>query len=120
MNVFTLVIYLVLALGIVVGVVKTRRFGRFVVGLLVGPILVGIALTSGRHAFESLSPLQRIGIIAIGAITVVFILLRILLPRDVWAGVISSILYDALKWVFLLPVKICRSAFRIATRRRVR
>ena len=120
MSVFTLFICVALALGMVMGVVKPRRFGRFVVGLLVGPILIGIALTSGRPAFESLSPLEKTGIIAIGAITAVFVLLKIVLPRDVWAGVVSAFVYDVLKWVFLLPIKLGRSAFRVASRRAIK
>lgn len=120
MNAFTLLIYLALALGIVVGLVKPRRFGRFLLGLLIGPILIGIALTSGRQVFESLSPLQKIAIITIGVIPAVLVLLRIVLPRDVWAGVVSGFVYDLLKWVFLLPIKLGRSVFRVAARRTIK
>src|SRR5437773_10712480 len=100
MSAFTLIIYIALAFGIMAGVVKPKRFGRFLLGLAIGPILIGIALTLGRQVFESLSALQKIAIITIGAMPVCLALLRIALPRDVWAGVVSACVYDVLKWIF--------------------
>lgn len=120
MNAITLIVYIALAFGIMVGVVKPKRFRRLVVGLAVGPILIGIALTFGRQLFESLSTLQKIAVIIIGAIPVSLALLRIVLPRDVWAGVVSGLIYDVLKWIFLFPMRVGRSMFHLISRRAIR
>src|SRR2546425_9595390 len=120
MNPFTLLVYIALALGIMFGIVKPRTFGRFLLGLLIWPIIIGVAFTLGRQVFESLSPLQRIAIIIIGAIPAVLILLRFVLPKDIWAGVVSGFIHDALKSLFMLPIKLIRSGFRLASHRAIK
>lgn len=80
MSAFTLIIYIALAFGIIVGLVKSKRFGRFLLGFAIGSILIGIALTLGRQFFEALSALQKIAVITIGGIPICLALLRIVLP----------------------------------------
>jgi hypothetical protein len=120
MNPFTLLIYIALALGIMLGIVKPRTFGRFLLGLLIWPIFIGVAFTLARQVFESLSPMQRIAVIILSIIPAVLILLRFILPRDIWAGVVSGFIHDALKATFMLPIKLVRSGFRLASRRAIR
>jgi hypothetical protein len=120
MNAFTLVIYLGLALGVMFGLVKPRRFGKFIISLVIGPVLVGAAYTLGRDVLMTFSPAERVAIIAIALIPATLVLLRLVLPRDIWAGVVSGFIYDALKWLFMLPIKLIRSGFRLASRRAIR
>jgi hypothetical protein len=120
MNAFTLVIYLGLALGIMFGLVKPQRFGRFIVGLIVGPVLTGVAYSVGRDVLLSFPTAQRGAIIVIAFIPVTLLLLRLVLPKDIWAGVVSGFIHDGLKLVFTLPFKLVRSGFRLASRRAIR
>jgi hypothetical protein len=120
MSAITLIIFVALTFGIVVGVVKPKRFRRFLLALVIGPILIGIALMTVNQLFKSLTAAQQLTVIAVSAIPVSLALLRIVLPRDVWAGVVSAMVYDVLKWILLFPIKLCRSAFQLVARREIR
>lgn len=99
---------LLLAVGLLVGVVKPRSIGKLVVGLLFIPPLLLAALVVGRSAFAGLSLPAQILFVATALPVGLAVLLRLVLPRDVWAGIVSSFLYDLLRHLFGLPVRLVR------------
>lgn len=51
-------IFVVLGLGVTLGLVKPRRVGRFLFGLVLGPVLIGIGFTLGAHSFDTLPSIE--------------------------------------------------------------
>lgn len=99
------IILVLLGLGVTLGLVKTRRVGRFFVGLVFGPVLIGIGLTVGRQIFDALPPIQRVAFVVVVGLATIAVLLRIALPRDIWAGVVSAFIYDILKFLVVAPLR---------------
>lgn len=120
MSGFAPLMYVLLALGIILGLVKPRRLGRFAAGLVIGPVLASIALTAGNELFASLSLVQKILAVVLVLIIGVPMLLWVVLPRDIWAGVVSGFLYDVLKSIFMLPVRLIGWAYYFIKRRALR
>lgn len=99
-------VFVLLSLGIIVGVVKPKRIGSFILWLIVGPVLMGVAFSLGKQVFLSLPPLQQLLFVILVAVAALVILLRVALPKGVREAVIGDFIYDALKFVVRLPFKI--------------
>lgn len=113
-------ILVVLAFGILLGLTKPRRIGKFAVGVLVGPLLIAIAFTAGREIFDSLPVTQKILFALLAGVGLLVLILRFALPRDVWAGVTADFIYDVLKFVVLLPFRILGFFVGLVARRGAR
>ncbi len=107
-----LTIFTLLALGVIVGLVQPRRAVRFLALTLIVPVLALVALNVTRDTLSTLPPLQRIAVIVVGLVVVCLVLLRLLLPQGVWAGVVSHVIYDGIKLVVLAPARFLRWLFR--------
>jgi hypothetical protein len=105
MSGFGLLMFILIALGITIGLVKPRRMGRLVIWLIFGPALIGVGFNMGKQIFWTLSPVQQILFIILVPVGAIVILLRLVLPRDVWANVLGNFIYDLLKFVVLLPFR---------------
>jgi hypothetical protein len=97
-----------MGLGMMMGIVKPRRFGKYIAGLIFTPILIGVGWTITRTTFAGLSPIQQILFFIPALLIGLAIMLRLVLPRDVWAGVVAGFIYDVLKFLFRLPVRMVR------------
>jgi hypothetical protein len=97
-----------LGFGVMLGVVRPRTLGKFIAALIFGPILIAVALIAGRAVFASLSLAQQILLVVPASLIGLAVLLRIILPRDIWAGVVSAFIYDVLKYLFGLPARLVR------------
>lgn len=120
MSSFAPLVLIVLALGVLLGVTKPGRVGKLVVGLLVGPVLIGIALTIGRGILDGLTPIQKALFLLLAGAAALVLILRLALPRDVWAGVTADFVYDLLKFTVLLPFRILGFLFGLVFRRGTR
>jgi hypothetical protein len=109
-------VLIVLALGILFGLTKPRRLGKFFVGLLVGPVLIGIVFVAGREILANLPPGQRILFIVVGAVVALIILMRVVLPREFQAALAADFVYDILKFIVFLPFRILGFIFRLFVR----
>ena len=96
---------MVLGLGVTLGLVKPRRVGRFLFGLVFGPVLIGIGFTLGAQIFDTLPPVQKVAFVLVVGLAAIIVLLRIVLPRDIWAGVVSAFVYDVLKFLVAAPFR---------------
>jgi len=109
-----------LALGILFGVAKPRRLGRFVTGLLVGPVLIGIVVVAGREIFGGLPAGQKVIFLVVVAIASLLVLLRFALPRDFQAALAADFFYDVLKFMIFLPFRILGFLFGLVVRKGAR
>jgi len=95
-----------MAFGIMFGLVKPKRMVRFLMWLVLGPVIIGFALTLAKQVFFSLPVLQQIILVVLVAGAGVVIILRFALPRGVRDGLISHLIYDLLKYLPLLSVRL--------------
>lgn len=98
-------ILVLLGLGVTLGLVKPRRVGRFVLSLVFGPVLIGIGFTVGAPIFDTLPPVQKVAFVVVIGLAALLVLLRVALPRDIWAGVVSAFVYDVLRFVVVAPFR---------------
>lgn len=101
-----MVILVFLGLGVIVGLVKPRRVGGFLMWLIFGPVLIMVAFNEGREIFAQLSPLQQLAFALLAGLGAIVILLKLTLPPRVWDTVIGSFIYDLLKAIVLTPFRI--------------
>jgi hypothetical protein len=113
-------VLIVLALGILFGITKPRRLGKFVIGLLIGPVLIGIVFVAGREIFDGLPIGQKVIFIVVVAIALLLILLRFALPRDFKAALAADFIYDVLKFIIFLPFRILGFLFGLVVRKSAR
>lgn len=109
-----------LAIGILFGLTKPHRLGKFFVGLLVGPVLLGIVLVAGREILAGLPPGQKIIFIVIGGAIAIIIVLSLVLPREFRAALAADFIYDVLKFLVFLPFRILAFLSRSIVRRSAR
>lgn len=107
-----LTLFMLLALGVIVGLVQPRRAVRFLALSLFVPVIALVALNVTRDTLSTLGPVQRLGLIVLGLVVVSFVLLRLVLPQGVWAGVLSHVIYDGIKLAFNAPLRFLRWLFR--------
>lgn len=100
-----LLIFILLALGIMLGVVKPKRMGKFLLWLILGPVLTGVAFALGKQVFASLTPLQQAIFVILGSVAAFAIVLRLVLPKGVWDSLLGDLIYDLLRSVMLLPFR---------------
>ena len=117
MSTLIVLAFLLLILGVMVGAVKPRTLGKFVAWLLLAPVFLIVLLSVLRESLAGMSPSQQVLFLATVVIPALLIcvavLLRMVLPRDVWAGIVASFLYDVLKFLFGLPVRLVKRLYHL-------
>ena len=102
----TLLVILFIAFGLMLGFFTKgqalRKLGRVLLIAAFVPIFIGV----GKGYFYQLSSGQKL-IFAVAVSTVgIFVVLRILLGKDLFNEVMGRFIYDGLKAIFLLPFRI--------------
>lgn len=112
MSTLIVLVFLLLILGVMLGAVKPRTLGKLVLLLTLAPVFALVALSVVLSSLAGMSPSQQILFLATvvlpASLVCLVILLKLVLPRDVWAGIVAGFIYDALKFLFGLPVRLVR------------
>lgn len=82
-----------------------RKLGMVLLTTAFFPFIVSF----GQNFYYQLTPIQKVGLIAFLLPLTVFIILRILLGKDLFNNIAGNFIYDGLKAVMIFP-------FRIITR----
>jgi hypothetical protein len=113
---FPLLMLILLSFGLMLGVVKPKRIGTFLLWLIFGPVLIGFAVNMGKQLFWNLSPLGQVLSIILAALVAMVLLLRFALPKGISEALIAAFIHDLLKWMVMLPLNVLGSMVRLITR----
>ncbi|MFQ5752820.1 MAG: hypothetical protein ACE5HI_12560, partial [bacterium] len=100
------------------GLVSSKKLPKMFAMWIFGPILFAIGLSYFKSFLSQASQLQQILIIAITVLVGVLVGLRFILGKHIFQGVVADFIYDVLKFVFFLPLKMIRGIASIFYRRR--
>lgn len=113
-----LIALVVTGLGVLVGWMRLQRLAGFLIWLIVGPLLIGLAYNSWHVAFLALSPLEQILFIACLPFALLLIV-RAAFPKAVWSKRLFDGLFGLLVFIFTLPFRfIWRCLLLISQRER--
>ena len=94
-----------MALGVILGVTRPRRIGKYILSLIFMPLIIAIAFAIGRSTYAALSPAGKILLIGCMPFAILCGLLY-LLPSHVTASIMGDLIYDFLKFIFLAPSRL--------------
>jgi hypothetical protein len=98
-------VLVVLALGLMIRIVKPQKIGKYLLGLVLTPVMIAVAIVMTRSAYSTLSPGGKLLLVA--AFPLVLLCgLFYFLPGHVRASVIGDFIYDALRAIILAPFRI--------------
>ncbi|MFQ5752502.1 MAG: hypothetical protein ACE5HI_10940 [bacterium] len=118
LNLLKPVVLLVVAFGLTLGLVSGKKLPKMFAMWILGPLLFAIGLSYFKGFLSQASPLQQILIITITVVVAILVGLRFTLGKHIFQGVVADFIYDVLKFVFLLPLRIIRGIAGIFSRRR--
>jgi hypothetical protein len=100
---------IIIAFGLILGFFTKeqafRKLGRVLLIVALMPVFIDI----GKNHFNQL-PLEQKVILSIIVLTgVLLMILRILLGSDIFKNVISNFIYDGLKFICTLPIRVISS-----------
>jgi uncharacterized transporter YbjL len=108
-------ILILMAMGLMLGLVKPRRIGRYIVGMILTPVVIAVAFATARQFYSGLTLSGKLVLIASTPAILLCVGLYVL-PHHLRERIISDFLYDMLKLIVLAPFRIlawiCRSLFR--------
>src|SRR5438552_10157822 len=106
-------ILILLGLGVMLGLVRPKRIGTFLAGLILGPLLAEVLFSFGNQIFLSLTVLQQALFLVLVLAAAGIALLRFALPKGAWESLIGDLVYDLLKSAVLLSFKTIARTFRL-------
>ncbi len=113
---FRVLVLLLLTFGLTIGIVSGKRVGKFIAGMIFMPLLLMVAFTYIQKVRVTLDPAMSLLFTIAILFAVLIIVLRLLLGKQIWHGVVADFVYDLLKWLVLLPFRIVRRIFGRTTK----
>lgn len=111
-------IFILMAIGLIFGLVSKARIGKYILGLVFIPIVLGVIWTIFKGAYSGMSALQSMLFATIILVVGLVVVLRILLGKELWSTVVGNFIYDVIKWLFLLPFRMIKWILEHIRRRR--
>ena len=106
-----LLILVMLAMGLMVGLVSKKRIARYIAGIIFLPVLLYSVFSFFKGVLHNMGQVQSIllalAILLIGALVV----MRLVLGHEIWSTVVGNFIYDVFKWIITLPFRILRAIY---------
>lgn len=107
-------------LGIMFGYTEPKRIVQYLIWLIVGPVLIGIALNEWFGFYSSLSWVAKL-LFIVALPFILLLILRTILPKSALVRSITDVLWNALVFAFTFPFRLLfRSGRLISQRERTR
>lgn len=117
LNVLKYLLLMIMALGLIVGLVSRRQVFRTIGGMIFFPILIAIIYTYGKNIFNQMDSINQLITAAIILFIGILIVLRILFGAQILTHLAGNFIYDILKALFLFPFRIMQKIFHLILRR---
>ena len=117
-NSYKVVLFLILAGGMIVGLKTGKRIWPLVLSIIFAPIITSIGYNFLKGSFSSTASDTQLIIGIVAVIAIVAYVLRALFGKQVSQDIAASAIYDLLKFLFLLPFRILMLPFKLFSRRR--
>ena len=112
-NLFKPIMLIGFSIAIMLGLMSPKKLSKIFAMWVFGPILFAIILSNFKGIFSSVGYLEKFLMLLIAGLIIMFIISRIVPRNAIFEGVASNFVYDVLKFIALLPVKIIRGIFSI-------
>ena len=99
------------AIAILFGLMSPKKLPKIFAMWIFGPILFAIVVSSFKGVFSSVGYFEKFLMLLIAGFIIMFIISRIIPRNSISEGVASNFIYDVLKFIVLLPLKMIRAIF---------
>jgi len=110
-NFLTIFILIAMGFGVMFGVVKPGRIGRFLAGLVFGPLIVSAVVHTSSQMFLQAPLLGQVALVLVAPFALAGAALM-MMPATYRHHIVSHGIYDISKWMFFVPFRLIRSAVR--------
>lgn len=112
-NLIKPLLLIVFAIAIMLGLMSPKKLPKIFAMWIFGPIVFAVVLSNFKGIFSSVGYLEKFLILLILGFIIMFLISRMVPLNRISEGVTSNFIYDVLKFIVLLPVKIIRGIFSI-------